>query len=358
MFGLAQLPSSAVDSVDLRSAGSRAVVFGFRQGALTPQEREFFADCRPLGFIMFRRNCQRPDQLGALVADLRDAVGGQAAIFIDQEGGPVTRLRWPYWHESPGAREIGCLAESDHQSGVRAAWLYGRLLAFPLHRLGIDVNCAPVCDVLGNGCHPAIGDRIFSRDPRLVAELASAACQGMIAGGVLPVIKHMPGHGRSLVDSHHQTPVIDAPLAELENSDFIPFRHLCHMPLAMVAHVVLGAMDLERPASTSPRVIEDLIRARFSYDGLLISDDLVMGGLQGTVSERASAVLAAGCDVVLHADGNLEDMKEMIGVIPSVSDLGWQRWQRALGRLMNPAPDDEMALREELNILLGYRQGR
>ncbi len=289
------------------------------------------AEADPLGFILFRRNCETPDQVRALVDALRDAVGRpDAPVLIDQEGGRVARLKPPHWPANPPARRIGELAERDEAAGIEAAWINGRLLALMLHEVGVTVDCAPVCDVPVEGAHDVIGDRAFARDPRLVARLARAACEGLMQGGVLPVLKHMPGHGRAFADSHAELPVVDAPRAELEAIDCAPFRALADMPLGMVAHVVMTAVDPDRPASVSPVVIAELVRGpAMGFDGLLFSDDLSMGALSGDPGERARAVLEAGVDVVLHCNGDRAEMEAVDRATPPLSYVAAQRWARA-----------------------------
>lgn len=309
----------------------------------------------PLGFILFRRNCENPAQVRALVADLRAAVGrADAPVLIDQEGGRVARLRPPHWPANPPARRFGELAARDRAAGRRAAWINGRLLALMLLDLGITVDCAPVCDVPVDGAHDVIGDRAFASDPALVAELARATGEGLLAGGVLPVIKHLPGHGRAFADSHMELPVVDAAAQELAASDYAPFRALADMPLGMMAHVVLRAVDADNPASTSRRVVEEIVRgAPIGFDGLLFSDDLSMGALAGGMGERAAAVLAAGIDVVLHCNGDLDEMRAAAKAVPPLGYAAAQRWVRAQAARAVPGPVDEAALRAELSGLLG-----
>ncbi|WP_051340275.1 beta-N-acetylhexosaminidase [Azospirillum halopraeferens] len=332
----------------------RAVVLGCAGPRLTGEERAFLRDADPFGFILFRRNCETPDQVRALVTDLRDAAGrADAPVLIDQEGGRVARLRPPHWPAHPPARAFGALAERDPVAGLEAARLNGRLIAGMLGALGVDVDCAPVCDVPVDGAHDVIGDRAFARDPALVAALARATAEGLIAGGVLPVVKHVPGHGRACADSHAELPVVDATRAELEATDFAPFRALADLPLAMVAHVVLNAIDPDGPASTSRAVIEGVVRGpAIGFDGLLFSDDLSMGALTGGAGERTRAVLDAGCDVALHCNGDMHEMKEVVAVAPPLSDAAVRRWARARAV---PGPVDAVdaaGLRARMDALL------
>ncbi|MEI8393472.1 MAG: beta-N-acetylhexosaminidase [Rhodospirillaceae bacterium] len=331
----------------------RAVVLGCAGPVLDPVEVDFFRAADPLGFILFRRNIASPDQLRALIAALRSAVGrDDAPILIDQEGGRVARLRPPHWPDHPAARSIGELAVHSPAEGREAAWLNGRLLAATLYDLGITVDCAPVCDVPVPHAHDVIGDRAFAENPILVAELARAFCDGLLAGGVLPVIKHIPGHGRARADSHLELPVVDAPRHELLATDFLPFRQLADMPLGMLAHVVYREIDPARPATTSPDVISGVVRKLLGFDGLLLSDDLSMGALEGTPAVRARDVLAAGCDIVLHCNGRLDEMAEVVAVTPRLEGVVAARWQRARAALHPPEPLGIGTTFERLQTLL------
>ncbi|HYD30743.1 MAG TPA: beta-N-acetylhexosaminidase [Azospirillaceae bacterium] len=333
----------------------RAVVFGCAGTRLSPDERAFFADGDPLGFILFRRNCDSPGQVRDLVAALRDSVGrADAPVLIDQEGGRVARLRPPHWPSHPAARRIGELAERDADLGREAAWLNARLLADMLLGLGIDVDCAPVCDVPAPDGHDVIGDRAFGADPALVADLARASCEGFLAGGVLPVIKHIPGHGRARVDSHEELPLVEAPLDALEGVDFTPFRRLADLPLGMVAHVVYRTIDPTHAASVSARVIGEVVRGRLGFDGLLFSDDLSMQALSGSMGERARAVLNAGCDVVLHCNGAMAEMEDVALATPALTEASAARWRRARAWLKPVPTIDAAALRSRLDELLGH----
>nr|WP_238474726.1 beta-N-acetylhexosaminidase [Azospirillum cavernae] len=346
-------PSSATTS-PVKTNRPRAVVFGCAGTALDPAEAAFFASADPLGFILFRRNCDTPAQVAALVRDLRASVGRpDAPVLIDQEGGRVARMRPPHWPAHPPMGVIGALALRDRAAGREAAWINGRLLAHMLTEVGVTVDCAPVCDVPVDGAHDIIGDRAFGRDPELVADLARATADGLMAGGVLPVIKHIPGHGRAFADSHAELPVVDAPRAALEATDFAPFRALADLPLAMVAHVVLKAIDPTSPASTSAIVMRDVVRGpAIGFDGLLFADDLSMNALAGDVRTRAKAVMAAGNDIVLHCNGVLDEMQAVAEVVPPMSYAAAQRWARAQAMRGAPKPADVTALTERLAELL------
>ncbi len=332
----------------------RAVVFGCAGTVLTADEAAFFAESDPLGFILFRRNCETPDQVATLVRDLRASVGRpDAPVLIDQEGGRVARMRPPHWPAHPPMGVFGALARQDRAAAREAAWINGRLLAHMLTEVGVTVDCAPVCDVPVDGAHDIIGDRAFGRDPDLVADLARATAEGLMAGGVLPVIKHIPGHGRALADSHAELPVVDAPREALEATDFAPFRALADLPLAMVAHVVLKAIDPTAPASTSAIVMREVVRGpAIGFDGLLFADDLSMNALAGDVRTRAKAVVAAGNDIVLHCNGVLDEMRAVAEVVPPMSYAAAQRWARAQAMRGTPKPADIGALKERMDDLL------
>nr|WP_086935437.1 beta-N-acetylhexosaminidase [Azospirillum sp. B510] len=338
-----------------RVSRRRAVVFGCAGLAVTPDEAAFFRDADPLGFILFRRNCDSRDQMRRLVDDLRASVGrADAPVLIDQEGGRVARMRPPHWPAHPPMGVFGTLARRDTAAALDAAWINGRLLAHMLTEVGITVDCAPVCDVPVEGAHDIIGDRAFSRDPALVIALARATADGLLAGGVLPVIKHIPGHGRAFADSHAELPVVEADRATLEATDFAPFRALADLPLAMVAHVVLKAIDPEAPASTSAIVVREVVRGSpIGFGGLLFSDDLSMNALRGDPRSRAEAVLAAGMDVVLHCNGDLAEMRSIVGAVPALSGLAAERWARAEALRHPPEPADIAALTNRLAELLG-----
>ena len=329
------------------------MVFGCAGTRLLPDERAFFAEANPLGFILFKRNVESPEQVRTLITDLRAAVDrDDAPVLIDQEGGRVARLRPPGWPAHPPARCIGALAERSPDQGLEAAWLNGRLLAAMLRDLGITVDCTPVCDVPVPNAHDVIGDRAFSDDPALVSILARACCDGLLAGGVLPVIKHIPGHGRARADSHEELPVVDESRSELDVTDFVPFRELADQAMGMVAHVVYRAIDPRHPASTSPTVIEQVVRQQLGFDGLLFSDDLSMGALHGSPAARALAVLKAGCDIALHCNGTMAEMREIAAVTPYLEGQAGIRWERARVALQPPKPMIAAEARARLDFLL------
>jgi len=307
-----------------------AAIFGLQGTALSPSERAFFRDADPLGFILFARNCATPDQVRGLVAELRGAVGrGAAPVLIDQEGGRVARLGPPHWRSYPSARAIAALGE-------QAARLGARLIADDLAVLGITVDCMPVLDLPAANADPVIGDRAYGERADRVAAMGFAVCKGLLAGGVLPVMKHIPGHGRATVDSHLALPRVAAPLAALDAHDFAPFRALAAMPWAMTAHVVYEAIDPDDPATLSPRLIAGTIRASIGFDGFLVSDDLSMAALAGAVGARARRALAAGCDAVLHCNGRMDEMMEVAATSAPLSAEAQRRL--AVGEAVRKAP--------------------
>jgi beta-N-acetylhexosaminidase len=331
---------------------AKAFVSGCAGLRLTAGETAFFADEQPWGFILFKRNCESPDQVRELVDALRTAVSQpNAPVLIDQEGGRVRRLQPPAWPDYPAARVLGAIAVDDPDRGRRAAWLHGRLIAADLSDLGITVDCLPVLDVIVPGASEAVGDRSFGSDPGIVVTLGRAMADGLAAGGVCPVIKHMPGQGRATSDSHVDLPAVDADLETLAGSDFAPFVALADLPAAMTSHVVYRAVDPSRPATTSPIVIRDIIRKRIGFDGLLMSDDVSMKALSGDYGERAAAIHDAGCDIVLHCNGRIEEMRAIADAAPRLAGRSGERADRLLGSLLPPSPFDRDAAREEFVAL-------
>ena len=315
---------------------ARACIFGCEGLRLTPDEVAFFAEADPWGFIVFARNIETPDQLRALCGDLRDTVGREAPILIDQEGGRVQRLRAPHWREWKAPLEFCKAAGVDVEE---AMYLRGRLIASELRSVGLDVNCAPMLDVATNDSHPIILDRCYGFSPDIVSHAGRAMSEGMLAGGVLSVAKHIPGHGRASVDSHEGLPRLQTPKDELETTDFAPFKALADLPMAMTAHVVFEALDTELCATLSPTVIAT-IRGRIGFDGLLMTDDLSMKALSGTYGERADAALAAGCDVILHCNGDRAEMEPIAAHTPRLSGLAQARASAALAMRHRPGEFD------------------
>lgn len=339
----------------------RAAIFGCAGPRLLDAERDFFSATQPYGFILFSRNIASPDQVRALVDELRATVGGRdAPVLIDQEGGRVQRLAPPHWRGIPPARRFGALFAHDASAGEAAVGTNARLIAAELIELGIDVDCLPVLDVPVAGAHDIIGDRAFADSPEVVARLGAAVCRGLRQGGVMPVIKHIPGHGRARSDSHLELPVVEASRTELAARDFAPFRAVVRAMSsgqdcwAMTAHVVYTALDAKRPATISPLVIDSVIRGEIGFAGPLISDDLSMKALSGDMRRRTEAALAAGCDLVLHCNGDMAEMAEISAVCTPVSDAAEIRLRRAAAGLVRPSPaTDQTALRRRLDSLLG-----
>ncbi len=334
----------------LSSREPRAVVFGCSGPALTQVERDFFRDSDPLGFILFQRNCDNPDQLRRLVVALRDAVGrADAPVLIDQEGGRVARLKPPHWPAYPAPAAIAALGGAVAKE---AAWLGARLIADDLAALGITIDCVPVLDIPVAGADAVIGDRALGDEPAVVATLGRAVCEGMLAGGVLPVIKHIPGHGRATVDSHHALPRVDAARTTLAASDFAPFRALADMPWAMTAHIVYADIDAGAAATLSRTVIAQVIRAEIGFDGVLVSDDLSMRALGGSFADRAAGALAAGCDVVLHCNGDMTEMTEIAGAAGRLTPAARRRVDRAEARRGAAQPIDRGTLAARFGALM------
>jgi len=330
-----------------------AVIFGCAGPELSDGERDFFQATQPLGFILFARNIVDPDQVRRLTSQLRASIGQpDAPILIDQEGGRVQRLRPPHWRAVPPAGRFGELAQLDQVAGQRAVKLNHRLIAAELTDLGINVDCAPLIDLRLSGAHDVIGDRAYGSDPELIVALGRAAADGLLEGGVMPVIKHMPGHGRASVDSHHDLPHVAASRAELSVSDFKPFRGLNDLPWGMTAHVIYEAIDADFPATLSSKVIAEVIRGEIGFDGLLLTDDLSMKALRGNFSDLARDSLAAGCDIVLHCNGDMTEMRQVAAGAAPLSERGKRRYEQGQARLAAVSPIETAALRDELARLI------
>ena len=320
----------------------RACILGCSGPTLTREEVAFFRDVKPWGFILFARNVESPDQVRALTEALRETVGrADAPILIDQEGGRVQRLKPPHWRLYPPGRAYGQLAGNDPLLKREITRLGARLIAHDLAGLGINVDCVPVLDVPDPKGHEIIGDRAYGQTPEEVAFLGRAAAEGLIAGGVLPVIKHIPGHGRAMADSHMELPVVGASYDDLDGRDFPPFRALSDMPMAMSAHVIYSAIDKKRPATTSRKVNRKVIRGALGFDGLLMTDDLSMKALSGDFTDRARDSLAAGCDVVLHCNGDMGEMSAVVAGCGALKGKSARRAEAALARIpRTPEPFD------------------
>jgi beta-N-acetylhexosaminidase len=334
-----------------------AAILGCSGPILTAEEKAFFRRVRPWGFILFRRNIETPGQVRALVDALRDTAGrADAPVLIDQEGGRVQRMGPPHWRRFPPGRAYGDLAGNDPLVRREITRLGARLMAHDLAALGINVDCVPVLDVPDPSGHEIIGDRAYGRTAQEVALLGRAAAEGLIAGGVLPVIKHIPGHGRAMADSHLELPVVDASYEDLDARDFAPFRVLSDMPMAMTAHVIYSAIDKRRPATTSKKVMRQVVRGAIGFDGLVMSDDLSMTALSGGFAERARASRAAGCDVVLHCNGDMAEMKPVAEAAGELKGRAAARARAALARLARaPEPFDAAEGRARLDAAFDGR---
>jgi beta-N-acetylhexosaminidase len=331
----------------------RAFITGVAGFSLEPEERAFLRAAEPWGFILFKRNVDTPAQVRDLVTALRETVGrADAPVLIDQEGGRVQRLGPPHWPKYPPGAAFARLYESDKETGLKAAKLGARLIAHDLAELGITVDCLPLADVPVNEADPIIGDRAYGMTPQQVAVIAQAVTDGLMEGGVLPVLKHIPGHGRATADSHLALPVVDVDAKTLESSDFAAFRPLAKLPLGMTAHVVFSAIDPVAPATTSVKMVREVIRGFIGFDGLLMSDDVSMNALSGTLAERSRAAIAAGCDVVLHCNGKLDEMRQVAGETPLLAGEAKRRADAALGARRKPAALDVAAARGEFAAMM------
>lgn len=324
------------------------MILGCAGKTLTREEIRFYRNECPWAFILFARNIGEAEQIRDLVAEMRDCIGRpDALVFIDQEGGRVQRLRPPLAPNYPAGGALGALWRDDHDAGARAAWLMARLHAFDLLRYGISADCLPVLDVPIEGASDVIGARAYGKDPRPVIELGRAAAEGLMAGGVLPVMKHVPGHGRAFADTHFELPVVDASLSDLQRHDFAPFRELNHLPMAMTAHVVYSAIDPKNPATTSGKVIDEIIRREIGFDGLLMSDDTSMKALSGDFPTKAASILAAGCDLVLHCNGVFEEMAGIASRTKGLEGKSLERAKRAMTYIKTSDTVEETEIRAE-----------
>ena len=335
--------------------GITACILGLESTELTPEECRFFSDTQPLGFILFRRNIDTPEQVKALVSALKGLVAHEALILIDQEGGRVRRLRPPHWPDYPPPARFAEVTNdpSEEREMVR---LGARLMAHDLTELGINVDCAPVLDVPQPDAHEIVGDRAYGMTRQAVAVMGRAACEGFLAGGVLPVIKHVPGHGRAGADSHTDLPRIDTKLEDLLTVDFYPFQVNADMPIAMTGHVLYRAIDKRNPATTSRKCLK-IVRDVIGFDGLLITDDLSMNALSGTLEKRAKAALRAGVDVILHCSGQMAEMKSVVHVTPKLKGEGLRRAKAAIKRLLKtPEPLDVIDARARFEVVMARGQ--
>jgi beta-N-acetylhexosaminidase len=330
------------------SVGKGAAIFGCAGPVLLPDERAFYADYQPMGFILFARNVETPDQLRRLTGDLREAVGRNAPILVDQEGGRVQRLRAPHWREWTPPLDFVAAAGVN---APRAMYLRYRLLARELHSVGIDANCAPVGDLITDNTHPFLKNRCYGSDPTAVAALVRAVADAHLAEGVLPVAKHMPGHGRTTVDAHHDLPTVTAPRDQLLAQDFAPFRALHDLPMAMTGHMVFTAYDAANPTTQSPTMIR-MIRDEIGFGGLLMTDDLNMQALSGDLAQRAARSIAAGCDIALHCKGDMAEMVMVAGAAGNMTPAAEIRARAALAMRRTPDPLDTAAMDAELAAIM------
>jgi len=332
---------------------TRAFITGVSGLELNAAEREFIRSQRPWGFILFKRNVETPAQVTYLIKELRKELGQpDAPVLIDQEGGRVQRLGPPHWPLYPAGAVLGRLYNIDRALGLTAAKLSARLIAADLSDLGITVDCLPLADVPVAGADAVIGDRAYGAEPGKVAAIARAVTEGLLQGGILPVLKHIPGHGRATVDTHLRLPVVDTSKTELERTDFAAFQMLADLPMAMTAHVVFSALDAAQPATTSATIIQQVIRGVIGFQGLLMSDDVSMNALAGSIAERTRAIFGSGCDMVLHCNGKLEEMREVARETPELSGKPLERAERALASRKSPQAFDRLKSRTELDVLI------
>jgi beta-N-acetylhexosaminidase len=323
---------------------ARAFITGVSGTALTTYERSFLREAEPWGLIVFKRNVAAPDQLRGLIAGFREAVGrADAPVLVDQEGGRVQRLGPPHWPSYPAGAQYGRIWERDRASALEAARMGARLIANDLLAVGIDVDCMPVADIPVPDADPVIGDRAYGESAGKVAAIAGAIADGLMEGGVLPVLKHLPGHGRATADSHLRLPTVAADRASLEAVDFSAFRPLAGLAMGMTAHVVFSAFDPLAPATTSVTMVQDVIRDSIGFEGLLMSDDISMGALSGSIAERSGAALAAGCDLILHCNGMIDEMRAVAGAVPGLAGLAGARAAAALAARRPPGREIDLA---------------
>jgi beta-N-acetylhexosaminidase len=332
---------------------TRAFITGLAGTELSAPERDFIRAERPWGFILFKRNVENPAQVASLVRELRGTLGEpDAPVLIDQEGGRVQRLGPPNWPVYPPGALFAALYSIDPELGTSAAGLSARLIAADLTELGITVDCLPLADVPVAGADAVIGNRAYGTEPGAVVAIARAVTDGLADGGILPILKHIPGHGRATADTHFKLPVVDTPKNELERTDFAAFKPLANLPMAMTAHVVFSALDPAQPATTSATMVEQVIRGVIGFQGLLMSDDVSMNALEGSIAERTRAIFLAGCDMVLHCNGKLDEMYEVAGHTPELSGQSLERARRALASRKAPTPFDRKAARAKLDALI------
>lgn len=331
----------------------KSFITGLAGPELSVTEARFLTEQQPAGLILFQRNIETPGQVRRLIAAALEALGDdQRLVLVDQEGGRVQRLKAPHWPRYPAGRYIGDLYAQDAEKGVRAAFLATRLIAGDLKPLGFNLDCLPVLDCRQEGMTEAIGDRAYAEDPEVVAKLGEAACAGLRAGGLLPAIKHMPGHGRAKVDSHHTLPLVEASVDVLAQTDFLPFCKLAQQPVGMTAHLCYQALDATRAGTLSPHVVTKIIRSHIGFQGLLLTDDISMKALGGSMANRCKAALDAGCDLLLHCNGLMDEMIDVARVASDVDGASARRFEAALAEITAPDEIDLSDARAELLDLL------
>src|SRR6516164_6125572 len=331
---------------------ARAFISGISGTVLSPSERSFLREAEPWGVILFARNVEDPAQVRRLTGSVRDALGRDAPVLVDQEGGRVQRLGPPHWPSYPPGAVYGRIWDHNPAEGRRAAYLGARLMAADLAAVGIDVDCLPVADVPVAGASSVIGDRAYGQSAEKVADIARSAADGLLACGVLPVLKHIPGHGRAAADSHHRLPTVEADRATLRATDFAAFVPLGDLPLGMTAHVVYTAIDPLAPATISVTVVREVIRDWVGFSGLLMTDDISMGALSGSLAARSRAALAAGCELVLHCSGELDEMQALAANLPLLEGQAAARAERALARRGSAGTRETHELRAEWEALV------
>ncbi|MEP6826806.1 MAG: beta-N-acetylhexosaminidase [Aestuariivirga sp.] len=336
---------------------SRALIIGCASTGLSVNEVQLFSKMNPWGLILFKRNCESPDQIRQLIKSFRAAVGrADAPVFVDQEGGRVQRLGPPHWRKYPEARALGHLYNINPALALRTARNLGRLMAQELEEVGFTSDCLPVLDVPQPGAHDVIGNRAYEVRPERIMVLANAHMAGLMDGGILPVMKHIPGHGRASVDSHHGLPAVTASRMDLESIDFVPFTGLAHCPMAMTAHVIYAAIDPDAPATLSRKVVRHVIRRVIGFNGLLITDDLSMKALSGSMAEKAARAYEAGCDMLLHCNGVIEEMEEVAACAVEINAKTARRAKAALKLKRKPQPFDEKQALGDLEAIMSTQR--
>ncbi|WP_020591831.1 beta-N-acetylhexosaminidase [Kiloniella laminariae] len=332
-----------------------SVIFGCAGQSLTAWEKDFFSEVNPYGFVLFGRNCDTPEQIRILIDEMKTLSGrDDLPVLVDQEGGRVARLRPPHWRKTPAAAVFGQLYQDDPEKGQRAAYLNACLISSELTQLGFTVDCAPVLDLTIPGAHEVVGDRSYGATPEQVATLARSVSEGFLDSGIMPVIKHLPGHGRALVDSHKELPRVKTPRSELASSDFEAFRLMKDAPWGMTAHVIYEDIDPDHIATVSPKIIGEIIRKEIGFEGILLSDDLSMKAMQGSYDEKARSCLAAGCDIVLHCNGDQDEMSGVALGLEGIDSKKRSRLDQVWKRRKNTPYDIRLASQELDELLSPY----